>query len=94
MSLVFYVYFKVAPGDEARARELAQALVADVHRETGVAGTLLRRRDDPSTWMEVYQGISDGLAFESVLKRLAEAAGFQKVLKDGSTRRLEIFQAL
>lgn len=94
MSLVFYVYFKVAPDAETRARELAQALVADVRRETGIAGTLLRRRDDPSTWMEVYLGVADGQAFEAVLRRLAEASDFQQVLKEGSTRRLEIFQAL
>ena len=94
MSLVFYVYFKVAPGSETRARELAQALVADVRRESGIAGTLLRRRDDPSTWMEVYQGVADGVAFEALLKRLAESSNFQQVLKEGSTRRLEVFQAL
>ena len=94
MSLVFYVYFKVAPGAEHRARELARALIADVRRETGIAGTLLRRRDDPSTWMEVYQDVTDGSSFEALLKRLAEASGFQQVLKEGSGRRLEIFQAL
>lgn len=94
MSLVFYVYFKVAPGAESRARELAHALVAEVQRETGVRGTLLRRRDDPSTWMEVYQDVDDGPAFEALLRRLAETSEFQRVLKEGSSRRLEIFQGL
>ena len=94
MNLVFYVYFKVAAGAEPRARELAQSLVAQVKEATGIQGTLLRRRDDPATWMEVYQGVSDGTGFEAVLRRLAETSAFQQVLKDGTARRLEIFQDL
>ena len=43
----------------------------------------MRRRDDPSTYMEVYEGVKDGAAFEALLQR----EGVQL----GVPRRLEIF---
>lgn len=43
----------------------------------------MRRRDDPATYMEVYEGVADEAAFEAVLER--EGA------KLGVARRLERF---
>ena len=43
----------------------------------------MRRHDDPATYMEVYEGVSDEAAFEAVLER--EGA------KLGVPRRLERF---
>ena len=42
---------------------------------TGVRGRLMRRRDDPGTWMEVYEGIADAVAFESALNEAAARTG-------------------
>ena len=46
-------------------------------------GRWMRRRDDPTTYMEVYEDVSDAAAFEEVLER--EGA------KLGVPRRLERF---
>jgi hypothetical protein len=43
----------------------------------------MRRRDDPTTYMEVYEGVKDEAAFEALLER--EGA------KLGVPRRLERF---
>ena len=43
----------------------------------------MRRRDDPTTYMEVYEAVADEAAFEAVLER--EGA------KLGVARRLERF---
>ena len=43
----------------------------------------MHRRDDPSTYMEVYEGVKDTVKFEAVLKR--ESAGL------GLQRRTELF---
>ena len=53
-----YVYYRLA-GDPrgGRARAVA-ALLADVEARTGVGGRLLVRRDDPRTWMEVYEPVA------------------------------------
>ena len=54
-----------------------------VKQKFGVHGRWMRRRDDPSTYMEVYEGVKDGAAFEALMQ--SEAARF------GVPRRLEIF---
>ena len=43
----------------------------------------MRRRDDPATYMEVYEGVTDEAAFEAVLEREGG--------KLGVARRLERF---
>ena len=43
----------------------------------------MRRRDDPATYMEVYEGVADERAFEALLAR--ETASF------GPERRVERF---
>jgi hypothetical protein len=45
----------------------------------------MRRRDDPSTYMEVYEDVRDEAAFEAVLKQ--ESAGL------GLQRKTELFQS-
>ena len=40
-----------------------------VNVKFSIEGRWMRRRDDPSTYMEVYEGVTDGKAFESFLER-------------------------
>lgn len=94
MNLVYYVYYKVETGSETLARERAQALVAEIRRQTGIQGRLLRRRDDPSTWMEIYKDVPAAADFAASLALAANALNFIEVLKAGSARHLEVFQDL
>lgn len=59
------------------------ALFDLVEKQFGVRGRWMRRRDDPATYMEVYEGVADEAAFEALLER--EGA------KLGVARRLERF---
>ena len=73
--------------DLARLGELRSAvegLFAALERECGVRGRWMQRRDDPSTCMEVYEGVKNHAAFEAVLER--EGA------KLGVSRKLEVFK--
>ena len=54
-----------------------------IERECGVRGRWMHRRDDPATYMEVYEGVKDTAKFEAVLAR--ESAGL------GLQRRTELF---
>ena len=79
----YYVYYRA---DEARAamlRPRIDRLFATVEKECGVRGRWMRRRDDPSTWMEVYESVADEAKFEALLAQ--ETAGF------GLDRRIERF---
>jgi Domain of unknown function (DUF4936) len=60
-----------------------QSLFDLVEKQCGVRGRWMRRRDDPETYMEVYEGVADEAAFEALLER--EGA------KLGVARRVERF---
>ena len=65
----YYVYYRIDAGRVDAFRRSVQDLFKAIERETGVRGRWLRRRDDPATYMEVYEGVKDEQAFESVLAR-------------------------
>lgn len=90
--LHYYIYYRVDP---ARAAD-AQARVADLMEEldlaSGVRGRLLRKRDEPHLWMEIYEEVEDGPAFEAALATHTAAMALEALLQPGSTRRIECFR--
>ena len=62
----YYVWYKVA-ADPPGARAAVDAMMADVARRTRTAGRLLLRRDEPDTWMEIYEGVAESALFEREL---------------------------
>jgi quinol monooxygenase YgiN len=79
----YYVYYRVDPGRLSELRAAVEQLFRVVERETGIRGRWMRRCDDPTTYMEVYEGVPDATAFEALLEREAS--------KIGSARRIERF---
>ena len=79
----YYVYYKVDPKRLAELRAGVERLFSAIERECGVRGRWMHRRDDPVTYMEVYEGVQDCAKFEAVLQR--ESAGL------GLQRRTELF---
>jgi hypothetical protein len=67
--LNYYVYYKVSAERVDQVRVLVEALFSEVEKKTGVRGRWMRRRDDPATYMEVYEGIRDERGFEALLER-------------------------
>jgi len=82
--LNYYIYYKVAPERVAALRLSIKTLFGKIEKEFGVRGRWMRRRDDPTTYMEVYEGVKDEQAFEALLAREAPALGPE--------RRLERFE--
>jgi len=67
--------------DAARLAELrtgVERLFAAIERECGVSGRWMHRRDDPATYMEVYEGVKDAAKFEAVLARESTGLGLQR----------------
>ncbi len=46
--------------------------------KTGIRGRWMHRRDDPTTYMEVYEGVKDERAFEALLEREGAKLGLQR----------------
>lgn len=65
----YYVYYRLDAARVDAFRLSVQDLLKVIERETGVQGRWMRRRDDAATFMEVYEGVKDEQAFESVLAR-------------------------
>lgn len=84
-----YVYYRTV-GEPAEARRRVGRLFAAVEADTGIAGRLLARCDDPSTWMEIYEPVADRQAFLACLERCVDAAHAAAHAQDGR-RHLECF---
>lgn len=93
MAYSYYIYYRVAPHQaetcEARVRELLTA----IQQITTVTGRLLKKRNEPLLWMEVYENIGDDTKFELELAHAATRLKLGECLQDGSARRSECFEA-
>jgi hypothetical protein len=79
--LNYYVYYRVAPEQLRAMRQSVERLFGRVEKECGVRGRWMRRRDDPTTYMEVYEGVADEQAFEALLAREAPPLGVERRLE-------------
>ena len=79
----YYVYYKLDAEQAALARSFVNELFEKIKQQFDVQGRWMRRRDDPSTYMEVYEGVRDGAAFEALMRLEGPRLGVP--------RRLEIF---
>ena len=86
----YYVWYRLA-GDACEARAAVTAMMLDVACECGVVGRLMKRADDPVTWMEVYEAIEDPSGFEHALAEALARHGAQAYADGG--RHVERFVA-
>lgn len=85
----YYIYYRVAAADGERLEAAVAGMQTALQAATGVKGELLRRRDDPQTWMEVYEGVLDCTQFESALSDAAARHKLETLLE--SPRVIERF---
>ena len=62
-------------------RKSVERLFASLERECGVRGRWMHRRDDPTTYMEVYEDVKDAARFEALLEREGAKLGVQRRLE-------------
>jgi hypothetical protein len=90
MSRNYYIYYRVSTGSE-HVRAAVGAMQVSLARESHVQGRLLQSCNDPSTWMEVYEGIEDGERFERQLTAAIDRFGLRALLATATDRHVEIF---
>jgi Domain of unknown function (DUF4936) len=74
----YFVYYRVEASRLPGLRENVERLFGVVERATGVRGRWMRRRDEPGTYMEVYEDVRDDAVFESLLEREASGLGLER----------------
>ena len=74
----YYVYYKLDAGRVEALRPLVKELFRKIQDECSVRGRWMRRRDDPSTYMEVYEGVGDEQEFEALLDREARSLRLER----------------
>ncbi|MFN2645524.1 MAG: DUF4936 family protein [Burkholderiales bacterium] len=77
----YYVYYKIDLARLAELRAGVERLFAALERECGVRGRWMHRRDDPATYMEVYEDVTDTARFEALLEREGAKLGVQRRLE-------------
>lgn len=88
----YFIYYRVAPGLEPLAKERAHRLQSRLAQSTGVRCRLMTKRGEPNLWMEVYEAVTDPLAFERALDGAVLELQFDQLLAPGSRRHLERFE--
>jgi len=93
VKLNFYIYYRVPAQNAERARVAVRELQRELSDIAGISGRLLRRRDDETTWMEIYENVQDGARFEAELAKQVERRGLVALLVPGSSRKQEVFSS-
>lgn len=90
MNLHYYIYYRVEDND-AETETQVRAMQARLACRSGVNGRLLKRRDDPHTWMEIYENVADSSNFEQQLAHAVSEFEVEMFLAGDRQRVVERF---
>jgi len=82
----------VNPAHLLEADAAVQQIQYEIEAQFSVAGRLLKKRDEPLMWMEIYENVAASAAFEAALNVVENKASIMRYLADGQ-RHLECFVA-
>jgi hypothetical protein len=86
----YFVWYRVSRDD--RDTEIAlRSMMARLACRSGVCGRLLKKRDEPGLWMEIYADVAEPLRFEHLLRQAVDEFDVEMFI-DGA-RRTECFDA-
>ncbi len=90
--LSYYVYYRIrADIDRDDGHASVRAMQAALAARTGVSGRLMERRGDATTWMEIYEAVTDATAFEIALDIETQAHHLSDLVEPGAARHMEAF---
>jgi len=87
--IAYYIYYRVSEKNADETEPLIRAMQARMACRTGITGCLLKKRDEPGLWMEVYEAIADADEFELRLAQIEDEFDIGMFI-DGSRHR-EVF---
>ena len=93
MAYSYYIYYKVVPAQAQSCETRVLELFSALKQSTSIAGRLLKKRSEPTLWMEVYENVRDDAKFELELAQAVAQLKLAECLQEGSTRRVECFES-
>jgi hypothetical protein len=67
----FFVWYRVNQ-DDRETETAVRSMMARLACRSGVAGRLLKKRDEPGLWMETYVDVADPVCFEHLLRQVVD----------------------
>ncbi len=89
MAYTYCVWYRVTD-DGPDTETVLRRMMARLACRTGIRGELMKKRDEPRLWMELYQGVTDAHGFESCLAQAADEYDVAMFVADA--RRVECFR--
>jgi hypothetical protein len=89
----YFIYYRIADDGGGAASAVLRRVFTDIERLCGITGRLLHRADEPSLWMEIYEGVRDCAAFDAAMQASLVAHDFESLLGRGAHRIVERFVA-
>ncbi len=87
----YYIYYRIQTNLIPAIETAIQLIQSEIQTQLGVTGRLLKKRDEPELWMEIYEKVPDASAFEAVLREAETKSGIASLLDPASKRHLECF---
>jgi hypothetical protein len=85
----YFIYYRVAARDAGEAEHLVRTMQARLVCRSGIRGRLLKKRDEPGLWMEIYEMVANPQTFERLLNQAVDE--FDIAMFVDGTRHLECF---
>ncbi|MBT9613220.1 MAG: DUF4936 family protein [Burkholderiales bacterium] len=87
----YYIYYQVNPERLLEADAAVKQIQYEMEAHFSIAGRLLKKRDEPMLWMEVYENVPSSTAFEAALKQVEDKTGIMQYMLGDGQRHLECF---
>ncbi len=91
MGWSYYIYYRVEAAKADACAVAVQELLTAIRERTGIQGRVLKKRNEPLLWMEIYEPVADEAKFEWELAEAVAGSGVTALLQAGSTRHTECF---
>lgn len=86
----YFVWYRVNRED-GETESVIRAMLGRVACRSGISGRLLKKREQPSLWMEIYADVADATRFERLLAQAVDEFDVEMFI-DGE-RQTECFLA-
>jgi hypothetical protein len=64
MSWSYYIYYRVDAAKTGACAVAIEYLFDAMHKKTGIQGRVMKKRNEPLLWMEIYENVTDDTGFE------------------------------